>query len=166
MMQETPEPEPPVVDEARQARAEPEALALARRVRAILESWSVRMTAATSGRNATTVARMATARASAELRQCTLPRSGDDGEDAALREAVAGYLRRATAAVSRAAHEIERNRYSLVAMRSELERLEEIFGRLAPAAPDEDSEGDKAGRSAETGSGADDGGADREVSPR
>jgi len=100
---------------------------------------------------------MATARAAAELRRL---KSQNQAE--AVGGGAGEFLRRAVVAVDRAAHEIERNRYSLQALHAELERLEAIFRRVTgieeepkPVEPNEaEDSGDAHG-------GADDGSADR-----
>jgi hypothetical protein len=97
--------------------AQTDASGLIERTHAALEAWRVRMNDAGSGRGATIVARMATARAASELRRLVVGDEAGDGAD---------YARQAAAAVNRAAREIERNRYSLQAMHAELERLEAI----------------------------------------
>jgi hypothetical protein len=135
--------------------AEPHPDPLYEMTRSALDAWRTRMQeAVVSGRAATTVARMATARVTAELRRIE---SGQSGRSTGKGPAVE-YLRRATAVVSRAAHEIERNRYSLPAMQSELERLEDLYKRLSGG--DEAESGVANSGSVDAGSGADDRGAD------
>jgi hypothetical protein len=129
--------------------------------RSALDAWRARMIdAVSSGRAATTVARMATARAVAELRRLPPP----DQTMAGATEA-AEYTRRAIAAVTRAAHEIERNRYSLQAMQAELDRLESFLGRTAGSANGEADSGAGA-PSADAGGGADERGSDGEIGAR
>jgi len=126
--------------------------------RAALESWRARMNeAAGGGRSPTTIARMATARAVAELRRLKSQNQAEWGAGDA-----AEYLRRAGAAVDRAAHEIERNRYSLQAMHAELDRLEVIFRRVMGIEEEPKQTGaDTAAGSGDAGGGTNDGGADR-----
>ncbi|HET9319289.1 MAG TPA: hypothetical protein VFO27_05925 [Bryobacteraceae bacterium] len=142
-----------------------ETLALANRIRESMESWVTRMAgSAGAGRSATSVARMATARAIADLRN--VPAVEGDGEDSAL---VADYLRRSRSLLTQAAHDIERNRYSLQQMDAQMHRLDEVAKRIFPEAESDESEpaGDKSDSapvvSGETAGSADDGRADREV---
>jgi hypothetical protein len=104
---------------------------LAGSVHECLEDWVRRMSGAVlSGRSATTVARMATARALAELRRLG---SGAKREASAARSDE--YLRRAVSMLTSASREIERNRYSLVAMQEQLERLDPIYKEIVPDEP-------------------------------
>jgi hypothetical protein len=109
--------------------------AFAQHARGILESWSARMTEAVlAGRGATKVARMATARAIAELRKLDLPPTiENDAASAVMRTAIEAYLKRLNSTLGRAAHEVERNRYSLDAMHAELERLDRLFATIVPS---------------------------------
>jgi hypothetical protein len=137
-------------------------LELARAVRTALDGWVTRMGATVSaGRAATTVARMATARAIAELRHLAV---ADAADPAAA--PVAEYLRRARTTVTQAAHEIERNRYSLHLMHHQMERLEELARSILPEARPAETEAaaPEAGASEAPEGGADDGGADGEIS--
>src|SRR4051812_47867559 len=92
-----------------QAIVSGELLEVATAVRDALDAWVSRMAGAGgTGRSATIVARMATARAVADLRGVQAPESED-----ASASTVAEYLRRARSTLSNAAHDIERNSYSL-----------------------------------------------------
>lgn len=179
MAQDSTEPRPEAAGNGEPSGPDAELVELAREVRAALESWSARMAGAVSaGRGATTVARMVTARSAAELRRFSLPPAAGGQPESELRAAAAEYLRRVKAAVDRAAHQIERNRYSLHEMHSELERLEPIYRRIVPDAPttsnqpaseSPEAEGPPAANgenSGEPGRRADDGSPDREVGPR
>ncbi len=113
-------PEEPPFDLSEEARQP------ARQVRDVVKSWAERVVATGgAGRGATTAARMATARALAELRRVQLPQLPDI-------EPVHEYLRRATSAMSQAAHDIERNRYTLHSLEHQLERLRDLEKRLLP----------------------------------
>ncbi len=130
------EPEEPAFDLSEEAR-EP-----ARRVRDVLQEWSGRIAATGgAGRGATITARMASARALAELRRLQLPELPDI-------EPVRQYLRRATEAVTQAAHDIERNRYSLHAMHHQLERIAGLEKRILPEEKAEESDAGAGGASA------------------
>jgi hypothetical protein len=137
-------------------------LAVAQRIREAMDGWVGRMAgAAGAGRGATSVARMATARAIAELRNVSLP---SDSEPGSL--PVADYLRRSRSVLTNAAHEIERNRYSFQAMDSQLQRMEDLVKRIFPEdEPEADAAEPVSEDSADSTGGADDGGAGREVSP-
>jgi hypothetical protein len=130
-------------------------------VRECIERWVTQMAgSAGSGRSATTVARMATAKAIAELRGVTLEAEGDEAD-----QAIAEYLRRSRSMLNQAAHDIERNRYSLQQMDTQMHRLDDLAKRIFPDDASEATE--EAGpASVEPAGGADDGGADREVSTR
>jgi hypothetical protein len=133
-----------------------EALAVAVRIRETMDAWVGRMAAAGgAGRGATSIARMATARALAELRAI----SAVDG-DGAAEALVAGYLRRSRALVAQAAQDIERNRYSLQQMDAQLHRLDDTVHQIFPE--DEEAEGSDSGQAP---GGADDRRADGEVTP-
>jgi ribosomal protein S9 len=117
---EAAEPQEPPHDLSEEARAP------ARRVRDVLQDWAGRITATGgAGRGATMAARMATARALADLRHVQLP---DLADIAPVRD----YLHHATSAVSQAARDIERNRYSLHEMHHQLERLAGMEKRILP----------------------------------
>ncbi|HVC30691.1 MAG TPA: hypothetical protein VND24_05850 [Steroidobacteraceae bacterium] len=109
----------------------------AAQVHAAVETWSGRLVdAVRGGRSATSAARMATARTAAELRRLATPsvhpgQPSADGNEG-LSSLVADYLRQATNAVSNAAHEIERNRYSLSALERQLKKLDELYKRIHP----------------------------------
>jgi hypothetical protein len=127
-----------------------EPLRVATSVRDAIDGWVTRMAATGgAGRGATMAARMATARAMADLRGLELS-DPKDSEAAPVVE----YLRRAKSTLSNAAQDIERNRYSLYVMQQQLDRLKLIADRIWPPAQSE-SEG--------AAGGADDGGADGEV---
>jgi hypothetical protein len=101
---------------------------------------------------------MSTARAIAELRGIHFAEGAD--------EAVVEYLRRSRSVLSQAAHDIERNRYSLQQMDGQMQRLDEVAKRVFPeeaAAATGEPGGET---SVEPASGADDGGADGKVSAR
>jgi len=150
-----------------------ETQALARRIRESMESWVGRMAgSAGAGRSATSVARMATARTISELRGLALGGGVSEAETA-----VADYLRRSRSLLTQAAHDIERNRYSLQLMDMQMHRLDELVKRIFPGEADAEAQTDdveigaKAGEapesgSAETARSADDRGADGKVSPR
>jgi hypothetical protein len=146
----------------------PEVRTVIQRAAGVLQAWSIRMTqAAISGRSATTGARMATARAVAEVRQIALPpQTGDGSVGGELRQSAEAYLKRLKSTLTRAAHEVERNRYSLDAMQVELEHLERLYATISP--PEEGNRGetetaDTVKELADSGGGADDGSADGEV---
>lgn len=104
-------------------------LARAVEIKRLLDLWQVRLIdAVRSGRAATSVARMGTARSLAELRHLPQPPKGED-ERAGL---VAGFQRQVLATVQNAAHEIERNRYTLEQMRRQAEKLEALYNRINP----------------------------------
>jgi hypothetical protein len=135
-----------------------EELETAKRVRDCMDGWVKRMAgAAGTGRSATTVARMATAKAIAELRNFTIADGSTDAD-----EAVSAYLRRSRSILSQAAKDIERNRYSLQQMDGQMQRLDELAKRIFPdEAPL--AEGEDVGESDDPASGTDDRGSDREV---
>jgi hypothetical protein len=147
--------------------ADEELRKVAARADAVINAWSLRMTeAAVAGRSATTVARMATARASAELRKIDLRPQVEGGPAAGdLHGTIQAYLKRLTATLARAAHEVERNRYSLEAMHAELERIKRQFAMLYPSGPESETQ-ETTGGSVDTASGANDGSADRQIGPR
>jgi hypothetical protein len=104
-----------------------------------MESWVGRLAGAGgAGRSATSIARIETAKAIAELRNLTV---AEDSEDGAL---VAGYLRRCRSLLSQAAHDIERNRYSLQQLDAQMHRLDEVTKRIFPddSEPGENAEND------------------------
>jgi hypothetical protein len=122
------QPEEPPFELSEEARTP------ARRVRDILQDWSTRIAATGgAGRGATITARMASARALAELRRVQIPELPDIAP-------VRDYLGRAISAVTQAAHDIERNRYSLHEMHHQLERLTGLEKRILPAEQTEDAE--------------------------
>jgi hypothetical protein len=137
-----------------------EELEAAKRIRDCMGGWVTRMAgSAAAGRSATTVARMATAKAIAELRNIKVAEGATEGN-----EAVFAYLRRSRSILSQAAQDIERNRYSLEQMDGQMQRLDEKAKVIFPeeATPLEDGKGEA--DSVEPAGGADDRGADREVS--
>lgn len=113
-------------------------------VKEALDAWAARvLQAAQSGRSATSSARMATARSLAEIRKLSLPvdEASMAAEVGEVRGLVANYLRQATNTVARAAHEIERNRYSFEAMQKQLEKLDGLYHRIYPKPEESDDQG-------------------------
>jgi hypothetical protein len=134
MTQERPDTTPDVQEaENIEAKApEPtvsgELLDIATAVRDTLDAWVQRMAGtAAAGRSATVAARMATARAIADLRGLQAPDSDEPNAGE-----VVEYLRRARSTLANAARDIERNRYSLLVMQQQLERLKQIADRIWP----------------------------------
>lgn len=128
------EPDAPTQGEGEQGDTQA-VRAYAAEVKAALDSWQERIVQAVqSGRGATSAARMATARSAAELRRITLPEppASEEGTGASLYALAEEYARRAGATVSQAAHEIERNRYTVTAMDRQLEKLSELYKQINP----------------------------------
>jgi hypothetical protein len=154
-MDQQPEPEQSAPNAAERSPVESPSKSLedaallerAAQVHAVLEAWSLRLVdAVRSGRAATANARMATARTVAELRRLATPSSQRGGSED-LAQLVADYLRQVTNSVSNAAHEIERNHYTLTAMERQLKKLNEIYERIHPQ-PEAKSSDNEAGSEA------------------
>jgi ribosomal protein S9 len=153
-MTNTDEPDEPAQDQA----VPQELLDPANAARAVVEAWVGRIAATGGGgRSATTVARMATARAIADMRHIQAPESADSHAPA-----VADYIRRSRSMLTNAAHEIERNRYSLLLMQQQLDRLKPLFEQIWP---EEAKAAKDAAESEGPAGGADDRGADGEIAP-
>lgn len=111
--------------------------AFALSVAEIIDAWRERLVRAVqSGRNATSAARMATARCQADLKRVAPPERPSEPSERfeQLQALVTQYLRQSRAAVDRASHEIERNRYSLLTLKEQLDKLDAIYKQIVPPA--------------------------------